>query len=236
MALVPFETLPDSSRVWVFGSDRPLAEEATATLMAAVEGYLADWNAHGEPLTAAYEWRFGRLLVIGVDQRSAGASGCSIDGYREWQLQYAVLEYAVLRTRTRWEATRMRGGIASRRDRLVFGTGYSVRGTNYAASLPATEPRRAFVGAALGLDTPYVSRTRYCRGSSVAHGTAVAVQASRIFEAQLFRAGRSNPSRNEPRSVRLVSNTTLLFVIAPESRSALSSCRSTDCTSPWLSR
>jgi hypothetical protein len=80
MALVPFETLPDSSRVWVFGSDRPLSDTATATLMAAVEGYLAEWKAHGEPLTAAYEWRFGRLLVIGVDQRSAGASGCSIDG------------------------------------------------------------------------------------------------------------------------------------------------------------
>ena len=80
MPLVPFETLPDSARVWVFGSDRPLSEEATQTLMTAVEQYLAEWNAHGEPLTAAYEWRFGRLLVIGVDQRTAGASGCSIDG------------------------------------------------------------------------------------------------------------------------------------------------------------
>jgi hypothetical protein len=55
-------------------------EEATEKLMKAVEGYLDQWKAHGEPLTAAYEWRFGRLLVIGVDQRSAGASGCSIDG------------------------------------------------------------------------------------------------------------------------------------------------------------
>ena len=80
MPLVPFETLPDSARVWVFGSDRPLSDEATEQLMKAVEGYLDQWNAHGEPLTAAYEWRFGRLLVIGVDQRSAGASGCSIDG------------------------------------------------------------------------------------------------------------------------------------------------------------
>ena len=80
MPLVPFETLPDSARVWVFGSDRPLSEEATEKLMKAVEGYLDQWKAHGEPLTAAYEWRFGRLLVIGVDQRSAGASGCSIDG------------------------------------------------------------------------------------------------------------------------------------------------------------
>ncbi|PYP81588.1 MAG: hypothetical protein DMD35_01035 [Gemmatimonadetes bacterium] len=80
MSLVPFETLPDSARVWVFGSDRPLGDEGTEILMKAVEEYLADWKAHGEPLTAAYEWRFGRLLVVGVDQRTEGASGCSIDG------------------------------------------------------------------------------------------------------------------------------------------------------------
>jgi hypothetical protein len=80
MPLVPFDTLPDSARVWVFGSDRPLSDEATEILMKAVEDHLAEWKAHGEPLTAAYEWRFGRLLVVGVDQRTAGASGCSIDG------------------------------------------------------------------------------------------------------------------------------------------------------------
>ncbi|MEO8562529.1 MAG: hypothetical protein ABI601_10670 [bacterium] len=80
MPLVPFETLPDSARVWVFGSDRPLGEEGTTALMKAVEEFLGEWKAHGEPLTVGYEWRFGRLLVVGVDQRTAGASGCSIDG------------------------------------------------------------------------------------------------------------------------------------------------------------
>jgi hypothetical protein len=80
MPLVPFETLPDSARVWVFGSDRPLTEDATKALLKGVEGHLEEWKAHGEPLTVGYEWRFGRLLVVGVDQRTAGASGCSIDG------------------------------------------------------------------------------------------------------------------------------------------------------------
>jgi hypothetical protein len=80
MPLVPFETLPDAARVWVFGSDRPLTEEGTTTLMKSVEEFLSGWKAHGEELTVGYEWRFGRLLVVGVDQRTAGASGCSIDG------------------------------------------------------------------------------------------------------------------------------------------------------------
>ena len=29
MPVVPFETLPDAARVWVFGSDKPLSDDGT---------------------------------------------------------------------------------------------------------------------------------------------------------------------------------------------------------------
>jgi hypothetical protein len=80
MPVVPFENLPDSSRVWVFGSDRPLTEESTTALLKAVETFLVDWKAHGTPLTAASQFRDERFLIVAVDQSTAGASGCSIDG------------------------------------------------------------------------------------------------------------------------------------------------------------
>ena len=80
MPVVPFETLPDSARVWVFGSDKPLSEEGTTSLLRGVDEHLADWKAHGAPLTVSREWRDERFLIIGVDQSTAGASGCSIDG------------------------------------------------------------------------------------------------------------------------------------------------------------
>jgi hypothetical protein len=80
MPVVPFETLPDSSRVWVFGSDKLLTEEGTKALLAGVDAHLADWKAHGAPLTVGREWRDGRFLIVAVDQSTAGASGCSIDG------------------------------------------------------------------------------------------------------------------------------------------------------------
>jgi hypothetical protein len=80
MPVVPFETLPDSSRVWVFGSDKLLTGEGTKLLLAGVDTHLEDWKAHGAPLTVGREWRDGRFLVVGVDQSTAGASGCSIDG------------------------------------------------------------------------------------------------------------------------------------------------------------
>lgn len=85
MPLVSFASLSDDSRVWVFAADRSLDEQTSARLLAVVDSFLAEWVAHGEPLTSARELRDGRFLVIGVDQHAtAYASGCSIDGlYRK---------------------------------------------------------------------------------------------------------------------------------------------------------
>lgn len=80
MPVVPFESLPDDSRVWVFGSDKPVTGTAAEKLLATVDRFLAQWNAHGAPLRCARDWRDNRFLTIGVDQSTAGASGCSIDG------------------------------------------------------------------------------------------------------------------------------------------------------------
>lgn len=80
MPVVSFETLPDASRVWVFGSDRPLTEEGTTALLKGVDEYLTTWKAHGEPLTVGSQFLFERFLVVAVDQSTAGATGCSIDG------------------------------------------------------------------------------------------------------------------------------------------------------------
>jgi hypothetical protein len=80
MPIVPFESLPDASRVWVFASDGTLSGAVADTLLAAVDQFLAEWKAHGVPLRAARDWRDGRFLAIGVDVTAENASGCSIDG------------------------------------------------------------------------------------------------------------------------------------------------------------
>jgi hypothetical protein len=80
MPRTDFSQLPDSARLWVFGCDPPPEGEAERLFLGATDGFLDSWQAHGEPLTCARDWRDGRFLAIAVDQRSAGASGCSIDG------------------------------------------------------------------------------------------------------------------------------------------------------------
>lgn len=80
MPRTDFPALPDDARLWVFAADAPLTDSAAAVLLAEVDRFLDGWQAHGAPLTCARDWRDGRFLAVAVDQRSAGASGCSIDG------------------------------------------------------------------------------------------------------------------------------------------------------------
>ena len=80
MPIVSFDSLPDESRVWVFGSDRALAGADAERLLGEVDRFLGQWKAHGVPLSCARDWRDEHLLTIGVDNTQESASGCSIDG------------------------------------------------------------------------------------------------------------------------------------------------------------
>lgn len=80
MPVIPFESLPDDARIWVFGSDQPVTGAAAERLLREVDDFLGQWSAHGSPLRCSRNWADERFLVIGVDQRDAHASGCSIDG------------------------------------------------------------------------------------------------------------------------------------------------------------
>lgn len=80
MPLVQLKDLPDAARTWVFGANKTLAGPASETLLTEVDRFLSQWKAHGSPLTVGRDWKDGRFLTVAVDQSTAGASGCSIDG------------------------------------------------------------------------------------------------------------------------------------------------------------
>jgi hypothetical protein len=80
MPLVQLKDLPDSARTWVFGANKTLDEPASETLLVEVDRFLSQWKAHGSPLTVGRDWAYSRFLTVAVDQSTAGASGCSIDG------------------------------------------------------------------------------------------------------------------------------------------------------------
>ena len=79
MPLVSFDSLPDDSRLWIFGAERCLAPFEQTELLSEVDRFLADWRAHGTPLAAARDLNGDRFLMVAVDQASVPPSGCSID-------------------------------------------------------------------------------------------------------------------------------------------------------------
>ena len=80
MPRVSFNDLPADARVWVFGAANELDARASERLLDVVDDFLDIWHAHGSPLTCSRDWRDARFLAVGVDQSTAGASGCSVDG------------------------------------------------------------------------------------------------------------------------------------------------------------
>nr|WP_299172486.1 ABC transporter ATPase [uncultured Allomuricauda sp.] len=77
--LVDFKSLPDTSRIWIYQSNRGFSSEELEEIEQALGQFLKDWTAHGSELKAGFEIKYNRFLIIGLDQTLAGASGCSID-------------------------------------------------------------------------------------------------------------------------------------------------------------
>lgn len=78
MPRIDISQLPDTARIWIFGISPSLQEEQQQRLLAAVDAFLDNWTAHGQPIRAARDIREGTFLLIGVD-KAAETSGCSID-------------------------------------------------------------------------------------------------------------------------------------------------------------
>ena len=74
-----FHDLPDHARLWVHTADRDLTAGEQEAVLQALAGFLDGWAAHGAALTAAGAVLYNRVLVVGLDEQRAGATGCSID-------------------------------------------------------------------------------------------------------------------------------------------------------------
>ena len=79
LAADTFTDWPASCRLWFYNADRDLTPDEIALARRQLSAFAKTWSAHGAPLAAYADVVFGRVLVLGVDQAQAGASGCSID-------------------------------------------------------------------------------------------------------------------------------------------------------------
>jgi len=77
--LTDFNTLPNTSRVWIYQANRSFSEEELDEISNKLNVFLKQWTAHGSDLKAGFEIKYKRFIVIALDQEQASASGCSID-------------------------------------------------------------------------------------------------------------------------------------------------------------
>ena len=75
----PIFQLADHSRVWIYQSNRPFSEREQIVLTSQLNAFVQDWAAHGRDLLASGAVLLDQFIVLAVDERQAGASGCSID-------------------------------------------------------------------------------------------------------------------------------------------------------------
>jgi hypothetical protein len=76
---VPFESLPDTSRIWIYQANRKFILPELSAISDALMAFSQQWNAHGISLLSSFEIPFDQFIILAVDENSNAASGCSID-------------------------------------------------------------------------------------------------------------------------------------------------------------
>ncbi|MFI5218644.1 MAG: ABC transporter ATPase [Bacteroidia bacterium] len=76
---LPFNQLPDSSRIWIYQGNRVLTDIEVSKIKTAGEKFVNEWTAHQQTLHASFEVLYNLFLILAVDEKQNDASGCSID-------------------------------------------------------------------------------------------------------------------------------------------------------------
>lgn len=76
---LPFDQMPDDSRVWVYQANHKLSDQDAAVIQERMTRFCESWNTHGNLMPTSFALFESQILILAVDQSRLGASGCSID-------------------------------------------------------------------------------------------------------------------------------------------------------------
>ena len=78
--LVPFESLPGNSRIWVYQANRKYNSVEADIISQELSSFIAQWEVHGQPMKASFKLFHNQFIVLAADEDYNASSGCSIDG------------------------------------------------------------------------------------------------------------------------------------------------------------
>ena len=76
---VEFESLSDTSKIWIYQSNRPFSDIEKDMINRKMEDFVANWKRHGDDLKASFEIRYDQFIILAVDEQYNDVSGCSVD-------------------------------------------------------------------------------------------------------------------------------------------------------------
>ena len=76
---IPFENLPEDSRVWIYQSNRKFSDVELAEIESELILFVEKWAAHGNELEASYLLKYNRFIILAVNQEIQQVTGCAID-------------------------------------------------------------------------------------------------------------------------------------------------------------
>ena len=77
--LVPFENLPEDSKIWIYQSNRKFSDDEMTEIENDLKAFIENWSAHGTGLEASYLLKYNRFIILAVNQEVKQPTGCSID-------------------------------------------------------------------------------------------------------------------------------------------------------------
>lgn len=72
-------TLEECHKIWIYQASRPLTYGEVELIISRLDAFVKEWASHGNKLSATFEVRYNRFILIGVNENQSDASGCSID-------------------------------------------------------------------------------------------------------------------------------------------------------------
>lgn len=76
--LIPFNALEGSSKVWIFGSNRPFSTQEEENIRTQITHFISQWQDDGKPITASFDIRSGQFIVVATNGTTY-VDGCALD-------------------------------------------------------------------------------------------------------------------------------------------------------------
>ena len=76
---VNFDSLVDSSKVWIYQSSREFTANEVEEISQVLKEFVSSWKRHSKELKASYQIRYNQFVILAVDESYNSFSGCSID-------------------------------------------------------------------------------------------------------------------------------------------------------------